>query len=125
MDKVVKIGEKEYKMKSSAWTLFSYKNEWKKDLLKDFKSIYALFSNIDITDKENIKQELKEDKLLDVMDMSSDMIETLTQLAYTMIKEADKNQVESYESFLKGIDNLFSKSSDWINEVVELGISLF
>ena len=111
MDKVVKIGEKEYKMKSSAWTLFSYKND---------TPLYRFLCH-----KKNIKQELKEDKLLDVMDMSSDMIETLTQLAYTMIKEADKNQVESYESFLKGIDNLFSKSSDWINEVVELGISLF
>ena len=126
MEKVIKIGEKEYNMKSSAYTILAYKNEWHKDLLKDFKSLYAFYIDLGINDNENIKDVAKKDEnILSALENSGDMLNTLLQLAYIMIKEADKNQVESYESFLKGIDNLFTTNSSWINEVAELGMALF
>lgn len=104
MKKIVTISGKEYNMKSSAFTQFKYKNDTGRSLMADITKLSEI-KDID-TNLESIDQ----------------LTETLLRIAYVMIEEADKNQVSSYEEFLKGIDGLFDEV-DWINEVVELAAS--
>lgn len=104
MKKIVTISGKEYNMKSSAFTQFKYKNDTGRSLMADITKLSEM-KDID-TNLESIDQ----------------LTETLLRIAYVMIEEADKNQVSSYEEFLKGIDGLFDEV-DWINEVVELAAS--
>lgn len=106
MKKQVKIGEKEYFMKSSAYTQFKYKNDTGRKLLADIQSITKL-------------GELKENEVLGEMD---DLIEILLRVAYTMIDEADPKQVDSYEAFLKDTDGIFD-NQDWIMDVITLATS--
>lgn len=103
MIKSVKISGKEYVMQSSAWTQFAYKNETGRKLLDDLKEITKL-------------KNAKTDVLLSKYD---DVVEILLRIAYTMIQENDKNQVSSFEDFLKSITNLF-EDTDWISDVVDL-----
>lgn len=104
MKRIVTISGKEYNMKSSAFTQFKYKNDTGRSLMADITKLSEI-KDID-TNLESIDQ----------------LTETLLRIAYVMIEEADKNQVSSYEEFLKGIDGLFDEV-DWINEVVELAAS--
>lgn len=106
MKKQVKIGEKEYFMKSSAYTQFKYKNDTGRKMLADIQSITKL-------------QEMNNDDMLGEMD---DLIEILLRLAYTMIEEADPSQVSNYEEFLKETDGIFD-NQDWVMDVVELATS--
>ena len=103
MIKSVKISGKEYKMQSSAYTQFAYKNETGRKLLDDLKDITKL-------------KDEEQDVLLSKYD---DVVEILLRIAYTMVKEFDNSQVSSFEDFLKSINDLF-ESTDWIGEVVEL-----
>jgi len=106
MKKQVKIGEKEYFMKSSAYTQFKYKNDTGRKLLADIQEITKL-------------EKVKEIEVLGEMD---DVIEILLRMAYVMIDEADPNQVESYEAFLKETDGIFD-NQDWIMDVITLATS--
>lgn len=106
MKKQVKIGEKEYFMKSSAYTQFKYKNDTGRKLLADIQEITRL-------------EKVKENEVLGEMD---DVIEILLRMAYVMIDEADPNQVESYEAFLKETDGIFD-NQDWIMDVITLATS--
>lgn len=106
MKKTIKLCDKEYNIKSSAYTLFKYKNDTNRDLLKDIQSIGEL------QDVEN--QTEKMGKLADV----------LLRITYTLIEEADKTQVNSFEDFLKGLDGIFD-DVEWINEVVQCAITPF
>lgn len=106
MKKQVKIGEKEYFMKSSAYTQFKYKNDTGRKLLADIQEITKL-------------EKVKETEVLGEMD---DVIEILLRIAYVMIDEADTNQVESYEAFLKETDGIFD-NQDWIMDVITLATS--
>lgn len=106
MKKQVKIGEKEYFMKSSAYTQFKYKNDTGRKLLADIQEITKL-------------EKVKETEVLGEMD---DVIEILLRMAYVMIDEADPNQVESYEAFLKETDGIFD-NQDWIMDVITLATS--
>lgn len=128
MEKIISIGNKDYKMKASAFTLFAYKNEFKSDLLKDLKQILVAFKDIDL-DKFNSNSEDKElmsdifDNL-SIFDGSSDMINILYQISYIMVREADKSQTTNFEEFLKGID-AFLDDSNWISDVIDLALSPF
>lgn len=106
MKKQVKIGEKEYFMKSSAYTQFKYKNDTGRKLLNDIQSITKL-------------ADIQETEVLGEMD---DIIEILLRIAYTMIDEADPKQVDSYETFLKETDGIF-ENQDWIMDVITLATS--
>lgn len=108
MEKSIKIGEKEYKMKSSAFTQFAYKNETGRSLLQDLKSL--------INNQKKIKSKNFQ------LDSFDEVNELLLKMSYVMIKEADKNQVTDYDSFLMGIDSLYD-DMDWIEEVIELGVT--
>ena len=105
MQKTIKIGDKEYKMKSSALTQFSYKNEMNRSFIKDLSKLTKL-------DLKN----------LDNFEILDDISELILGISYVMIKEADKTQVENYESFLSEIDSMYD-DINWILEVIELGCS--
>ena len=106
MEKTIKISDKEFKMKSSAYTQFAYKNETGRGLMNDLQELTKL-------DMDNL------DNNLEVIDTLNNMV---LRMAYVMIKEADKNQVGGFEDFLKGLDNLYT-NTEWINETIELAIS--
>ena len=106
MRKVIKISNKEYSMKSSAYTQFKYKNDTGRKLLDDIQRISKI-------------SQMSEEEQIGSME---DVIELLLRIAYIMIEEADAKQVTSFDDFLKDIDGLFDET-DWINEVVELATS--
>lgn len=99
MERIIRISNKDYKMKASALTQFSYKNETGRSFLSDLQKL------TDIKGNE-----------LEALD---DVTELVLKMAYIMTKEADKTQVVNYEEFLSNIDNLYDEVS-WIQEVLEL-----
>ena len=106
MKKTIKIGEREYFMKSSAYTQFKYRDETGRRLLDDIQKLSHLN---DMTEDEQISQ-------------TDDLIELLLRIAYIMIQEADQSQVGTFEEFLSGIDALFEETA-WIYETLELAAS--
>lgn len=106
MERIIRISDKDYKMKASAMTQFNYKNETGRSFLKDLEKLSKL---------QNISEE-------DSIDQIENITELVLKIAYIMIKQADKEQVVNYEDFLDKINNLYS-NSNWINEVIELACS--
>lgn len=102
MEKIITISNKDYKMKASALTQFSYKNETGRSFLKDLQKL----TTIDVKDTDAL----------------DDITELVLKVAYVMVKEADKSQITNYEDFLSNIENLY-ENIDWINEVLELACS--
>lgn len=102
MEKIITISNKDYKMKASALTQFSYKNETGRSFLSDLQKLTKI-SGEDI-------------------DSLDDVTELVLKMAYIMIKEADKNQVVNYEEFLSNIEDLYS-DSEWLQQVLELACS--
>ena len=102
MKKIVKIGNKEYSMKSSAYTQFKYKNDTGRKLLYDIKKI----------------TEMRTDGM-EVLEDLDDLLEIALKMAYVLIEEADPKQVVSFEQFLKETESIFEDES-WINDVIEL-----
>lgn len=106
MEKTIKISGKEFKMKSSAYTQFAYKDATGRGLMKDLQELSKM-------NLENLDENLE---LID------DLNSMALKMAYVMIKEADKNQVGNFEDFLKDLDSLY-EDIDWLNEVITLAIS--
>lgn len=106
MKRIIKIGNKEYEMKSSAYTQFKYKNDTGRKLLEDLQNLTQL------QDKEETEMIASIDDLTDIV----------LRISYVMIEEADPSQVTTFEDFLKGIDGLFD-NTDWINEVISLAVA--
>lgn len=102
MEKIIRIDNKDYRMKASAYTQFAYKDETGRSFLTDIQNL-SKFTETDITTEQ-----------LDAL------TEPLLRIAYVMIKEADPNQVANYEDFLKGIESLYD-DVNWITEVIYLG----
>lgn len=106
MKKVVKIGEKEYTMQSSAYTQFKYRNDTGRRMLDDIQQVSKING---LTEEEQVTK-------------VEDIIEILLRMAYIMIQESDAKQVTTFEDFLKSIDGLFD-TTEWVNEVIELAAS--
>lgn len=104
MIKEIKISNKNYKMKSSAYTQFAYKNDTGRSLLKDLQSLIDL------------KKDNSDDYNVDDLD---EVTTLLLKIAYIMVKEADESQTNDYISFIKDIDSLYDDTK-WINEALEL-----
>ena len=86
MKKIIRICNKDFTMKSSAYTQFAYKDETGRSLLHDIER----FQNIDISNA------------VEAMD---DMSETLLQIAYVMIEESDDvNKPTNFIDFLKQLE---------------------
>lgn len=107
MEKKIKIGEREYLMKASAFTQFAYKNETGRSFLSDIKDLTKL-SGKEIT--------------LDDLEALEDIEKLVLPISFVMVKEADSTQVTNYEEFLKGIDSLYEDVT-WIEEVILLACS--
>ena len=106
MKRIIKIGNKEYEMKSSAYTQFKYKNDTGRKLLKDLQDLTQL-------------QDKEESEMIASID---DLTDIVLRISYVMIEEADPKQVTTFEDFLKGIDGLFD-NTEWINEVISLAVA--
>ncbi len=115
MLKTIKIGSKNYDMKSSAWTPFKYKNEYGKDLLKEIGKLNKINGSINKLPKE------EQDTAW--LSEFSEILEMALRMAYTMITEQNKDFM-SYQNWLEGIDDLFDDNT-WISEVMELAMSTF
>lgn len=102
MEKIIRISNKDYKMKASALTQFSYKNETGRSFLKDLQKL----SKVNVEDMEAL----------------DDITELILKVAYVMVKEADKTQAVNFEEFLSSIENLYDDMT-WITEVLELACS--
>ena len=102
MERIIRISNKDYKMKASALTQFSYKNETGRSFLSDLQKL----TKIDGSEVEAL----------------DDVTELILKMAFIMVKEADKNQAVNYEDFLSSIENLYDDTA-WIQEVLELACS--
>lgn len=114
MEKIITISGKDYKIKSSAFTPFAYKNETGRDLLSDINKINQLnvkISKIGDEEERNSKW----------MDEVTNILEMVLKMAYLMIKEASKD-IEPYEDWLKNLDDIMSDVS-WLTTTLEVGIS--
>lgn len=111
MEKTIKIGSKEFKMSSSAYTQFKYRNDTGRSLMQDLADFQTKYSDL---------LEGKEVNLAKI----DDLVETILRIAFIMANEKDKNQAQTFEDFLKQIDNYFI-DVNWLNEVVELATSPF
>ena len=111
----VNIGKKEYVLKSSAYTIFAYKNETGRDLLVDLNSINEKYIKISkLTEEEQNSAWMNE---------ITGIIENTLKIAHIMIRENDKTFKE-YNEWLKDIDELL-ENPNWIMEVLEVGIAPF
>lgn len=115
MVKTIKIGNKEYDLKSSAYTMFAYKDQMGRDLLKDLNDLNKLQVKIG-----NLPKEEQDEAWLNE---ASGLVEKTLKLAYIMIKEQNKDFKE-YTEWLKDIDGLLDDAT-WISQVLEVGISPF
>ena len=106
MRKTINIGGKDYNMQASAYTQFKYKNDTGRKLMQDLNKL----------------TELNTEDTKDTLNKLDDFLDIILRVAYTMIEEADKTQVNSFEEFLKGNDNLL-EDNNWIGEVITLAMS--
>ena len=105
MKKIIRIGNNDYSMQSSALTQFKYRDMTGRKLMQDINKIKDL-------------REQNED-ILAVLD---DFLEILLQITYVMIVESDVKQVGSFEDFLKGIERLFDDVK-WVDDVIDLAVT--
>ena len=108
MEKIIRICNKDYKMKASALTQFSYKNETGRSFLTDLQKL---------TELKDIDNDF--DKNINALDDVSDLV---LKMAYIMVREADKTQASNYEEFLGGIESLYD-DTQWLQDVLELACS--
>lgn len=108
MEKIIRISNKDYKMKASALTQFSYRNETGRSFLTDLQKL---------TELKDIGEDFSSN--IEALDSVSDLI---LKIAFIMAREADKSQATNFEEFLGGIENLYDDTT-WIQEVLELACS--
>ena len=102
MEKIVKIDSKEIKIKSSAYTMFAYQNEFDRDMLEDVSKLQNVAKEMKKIDKDS------EDYTLKLLELLKPVLKIILQLLFVMAKEAD-NKIINYKDFLSGIDNLFNE----------------
>lgn len=117
MEKTIKIGSKDFKMSSSAYTQFKYKNDTGRSLMADLVGCQDKYKLL--LDEKNITTDS-----LEYMNELDDLMNMVLRIAFIMTNEADKNQAQTFEDFLKQTDNYFGDLT-WLNEVVELATSPF
>lgn len=114
MEKIITISKKDFKIKSSAFTPFAYKNETGRDLIKDINKINKLNNEISEIADEKEKNERWLDEITGILEL-------VLKMAFIMIKEADKT-ISNYDDWLKGLDDVMSDTK-WLNEVMEVGLA--
>ena len=116
MEKTIKISNQEYVIKSSAYTMFAYKDFTGRDLLNDVQSLKNMYYEIN-------KLPTKEERDNAWMEKSTSIIKMGLKMCYVMIKEKDKSFV-SYEEWLESLDNLFD-NTEWLMDTMEVAMSPF
>lgn len=116
MEKTIKIGSKEYKMSSSAYTQFKYKNDTGRSLMQDLADFETKYKDL-----LNLKEDELTTKMLGQVD---EIMELVLRVAFIMANENDRTQASSFEEFLKQIDDYYSDLA-WLTEVVELATAPF
>jgi len=115
MKKKIRIGNKNLEIKSSAYTMFGYKDFTGRDLMADLNKINNLYKKT---------QKMNQEQTKDFWLSNFNSIFNLTlELAYTLAKEADDG-ISSYKEWLSSIDNLM-QDPKWIKDVLEVGMSPF
>lgn len=105
--KVITIAGNDYKMTSSAYTQFAYKNRTGRSLLTDLSSLTELSKDGNMT-----------------MEKVEPLLELLLNMSYVMIEEADSTQVkDGYDGFLKSLTQPLFDDTTWILEIIKLGCS--
>ena len=117
MEKTIKIGDKEFRMASSAYTQFKYKNDTNRSLMADLSTFEEKYKIL--LDEKNLNDDPTE-----FMNKFEEVLEMILRIAYIMTNEADKNQAQTYEDFLRQLNNYY-ESLEWLNEVVELATAPF
>lgn len=105
MNKSIKIGDKEYQMKSSAYTLLSYKEQTGRELITDLGKLQ---------DEADMSGEINYQGFSKIVGYALDM-------AYVMASEYDSS-IGSKADWLKGIESL---EGTWVNDVLALAMSIF
>lgn len=108
--KKITIGNKEYDMKSSAYTQFKYKDVTGRSLIRDLTDLSKKYENMS-----------KKEDLAEQFEGIDDFLHTILEIAYIMCIEA-KSFTGTKDEFLMSIDN-YLDNTDWIGEVVELALS--
>lgn len=117
VEKIVKIDSKEIKIKSSAYTMFAYQNEFNRDMLEDVSKLQNVAKEIKKLDKNS------EDYTLSVLHLIKPVLKVSMQLLFIMAKECN-DSIVNYKEFLSGIDNLFNDLS-WLNDTLLCALSPF
>ena len=116
MEKTIKIGSKEYKMSSSAYTQFKYKNDTGRSLMQDLASFETKYRDLFNNKEDQVNAEM--------LGQIDEIMELVLRVAFIMTNENDKTQATTYEDFLKQIDDYYSDFT-WLTEVVELATAPF
>lgn len=116
MEKTIKIGSKEFKMSSSAYTLIKYKNDTGRSLMQDLAEFETKYKDLLNMKEDNIN--------VNILGQVDEIMEMILRIAFIMTNEKDKSQAQTFDDFLKQIDNYYEEL-DWLNEVVELATSPF
>lgn len=116
MEKTIKIGNKEFNMSSSAYTIVKYKNDTGRSLMQDLAEFETKYKDLFNAKEDNIN--------MNILGQVDEIMEMILRIAFIMANEKDKSQAQTFEDFLKQIDNYYEQL-DWLNEVVELATSPF
>ena len=116
MEKTIKIGNKEFNMSSSAYTIVKYKNDTGRSLMQDLAELETKYKDLFNAKEDNIN--------MNILGQVDEIMEMILRIAFIMTNEKDKSQAQTFEDFLKQIDNYYEQL-DWLNEVVELATSPF
>ncbi len=94
MEKIVKVGEYEFPVRSSAATLLSYRRNFGRDGMKDLLALVKGVGNKNANDADSVVQAFAD---------GSFEIETLYRYIWTFAKSADK-EIPPMEEWLEGFD---------------------
>ena len=102
MERIIKIGNQEVKMRASALIPRLYRFKFKRDIIKDMTQLKKAYNKA-MSLPDDATEEEKEDAQLSVLELT--MFENV---AYVMAKSADAGLPEDPDEWLDGIDGVFS-----------------
>ena len=117
METIIKISDKEIKLKSSAYTIFAYQNEFNRDMIEDVAKIQKIAKEIKAIDKTSVNYDEQCIKLI------MPVIKVAMQLLYITAKEANTS-ITNFQTFLKSINSLFGDFS-WFQGMLECSLAPF
>lgn len=102
MERIIKIGNQEVRMRASALIPRLYRFKFKRDIIKDMTQLKKAYNKA-MSLPDDATEEEKEDAQLSVLELT--MFENV---AYVMAKSADAGLPEDPDEWLDGIDGVFS-----------------